>query len=167
MQDYRAYIFGIDGHRFIRVDGFLSNHSDDTAALNAARQLTDKHDVEVWDGGRLVARLSPNGEVWSPDLAPALVCAPSADTEKNSTRPEPISLSRVSELASAPSSQAAQRAFSAISSELPTVTRADSLVHSIENLDAENTLQPTISQGASHALDLALAICSRDSSKFP
>jgi hypothetical protein len=167
MRDYRAYILRIDGHRFIRVDGFLSNHSDDTAALNAARQLTDKHDVEVWDGGRLVARLSPDGEVWSPDLVPSLVCTSSADRETNSNRPEPISLSRVSELALTSSSQAAQRAFSELSSELPTVTHADSLVRTIENPDAENTLQPKLGQGASNALDLALAICSRDSSKFP
>jgi hypothetical protein len=47
MRDYRAYILGIDGHRFIRVEDFLSDHLDDAAALNAAKQLTDKHDVEV------------------------------------------------------------------------------------------------------------------------
>ena len=167
MRDYRAYILGIDGHRFVWVDGFLSNHSDDAAALNAAKQLTDKHDVEIWDCGRLVARLSPNGEVLSPDLVPSLVSIPPADSEKNSVGPEPISLSRVSELALTPSSQAAQRAFSGVSSELPTATRADSLMRSTENSDAEDTLQPNMGQGASCALDLAVAICSRDSSKFP
>jgi hypothetical protein len=55
--DYRAYILGIDGHRFVFVEGFLSNHLDDAAALAAAKKLIDGHDVEVWDRGRLVARL--------------------------------------------------------------------------------------------------------------
>ena len=57
MPDYRAYILGIDGHRFVFVDGFLSNHLDDAAALIAAKKLIDGHDIEVWDQGRLVARL--------------------------------------------------------------------------------------------------------------
>ena len=106
MRDYRAYILGIDGHRFIRVEDFLSNHLDDAAALNAAKQLTDKHDVEVWDCGRLVARLSPGGEVMSPELVPSLIFAPPSQCEKNSVEPaEPISLSRVSELAVASSSE--------------------------------------------------------------
>ena len=106
MRDYRAYILGIDGHRFIRVEDFLSNHLDDAAALNAAKQLTDKHDVEVWDCGRLVARLSPGGEVMSPGLVPSLIFAPPSEYEENSVGPaEPISLSRVSELALAASSE--------------------------------------------------------------
>jgi hypothetical protein len=106
MRDYRAYILGIDGHRFIRVEDFLSDHPDDAAALNAAKQLTDKHDVEVWDCGRLVARLSPGGEVMSPELVPSLIFAPPSQCEKNSVEPvEPISLSRVSELAVASSSE--------------------------------------------------------------
>ena len=56
--DYRAYILGIDGHRFVWVSDFKTDYRDDSAALDAARQLSDKHDVEVWDGGRLVALLS-------------------------------------------------------------------------------------------------------------
>jgi hypothetical protein len=106
MRDYRAYILGIDGHRFIRVEDFLSDHLDDAAALNAAKQLTDKHDVEVWDCGRLVARLSPRGEIMSPKLVPSLVFAPPSQCEKNSVEPaEPISLRRVSVLALAASSE--------------------------------------------------------------
>jgi hypothetical protein len=102
MRDYRAYILGIDGHRFIRVKDFLGDYRDDAAALSAAKQLTDKHDVEVWDCARLVARLSPGGEVMlSPGLVPSLVFAAPSDTEKNSVElpVEPISLSKVSELA--------------------------------------------------------------------
>jgi hypothetical protein len=100
MRDYRAYILGIDGHRFIRAKDFLSDYRDDAAALNAAKQLTDKHDVEIWDCARMVARLSPGGEVISsPELVPSLIFAPRSHTEKNSVAlPEQISLGRVSEL---------------------------------------------------------------------
>jgi hypothetical protein len=52
MGDYRAYILGIEGHRFVWVADFSSDHPDDAAALNAAKLLTDEHEVEVWDGGR-------------------------------------------------------------------------------------------------------------------
>jgi hypothetical protein len=100
MRDYRAYILGIDGHRYIRVEEFLHDHSDDAAAVNAAKQLSDKHDVEVWDCGRLVARLSPDGEAMSPELAPSLVSGSPADSDKNSFEPsESVRLSKVSELA--------------------------------------------------------------------
>lgn len=108
MRDYRAYILGIDGHCFIRVEDFLSDHPDDTAAIDAAKQLTDKHEVEVWDVGRLVARLSLGEESMSPWLVPSLVSsAPSDDSEKTAVRPpvEPISLNRVSELARAASTE--------------------------------------------------------------
>ena len=57
MPDYRAYILGGEGHRFVRVAEFSKDHADDAAALLAAKQLIDGHDVELWDGGRLVARL--------------------------------------------------------------------------------------------------------------
>ena len=94
MGDYRAYILGMDGHHFVWVEGFLSNHKDDAAALDAAKQLTSEHDVEVWDCGRLVARLLPGGEIWSPDLVPSLVIAPPSDSEETSVGPEPTLSSR-------------------------------------------------------------------------
>jgi hypothetical protein len=56
MSEYRAYILGIDGHRFIKVKEFLSDHPDEAAAMKAAKKLVDGYDVELWDGGRLVAR---------------------------------------------------------------------------------------------------------------
>jgi hypothetical protein len=56
MPDYRAYILGGEGHRFAIVTEFPRNHADDSTALLAAKQLVDGHDVELWDGGRLVAR---------------------------------------------------------------------------------------------------------------
>ena len=97
MRDYRAYILGMDGHRFVWVEGFRTDHADDAAALSAARGLSDKHDIEVWDGGRLVARLSSGEAAVSPGLVPSL---PSSDSPV-----EPISLSKVSELASTASSE--------------------------------------------------------------
>jgi hypothetical protein len=57
MPDFRAYILGRDGHRFLRVSEFSSDHADDATALCAAKKLVDGHDVELWDGGRLVGRL--------------------------------------------------------------------------------------------------------------
>jgi hypothetical protein len=103
MREYRAYILGVDGHRFLRVKDFLSDQRDDAAALSAAKQLADGHEVELWDGGRLVARLSPDGEVVSPELAPFMVSAPLIETRNASGKPivETPSLGRVSELAKA------------------------------------------------------------------
>jgi hypothetical protein len=57
MPDYRAYILGREGLRFLRVTEFFRDHADDATALCAAKKLVDGHDVELWDGGRLVARL--------------------------------------------------------------------------------------------------------------
>jgi hypothetical protein len=57
MPDYRAYILGGEGHRFLRVAEFSRDHANDATALLAAKQLIDGHDVELWYGGRLVARL--------------------------------------------------------------------------------------------------------------
>jgi hypothetical protein len=55
MADYRAYIIGTDGH-FIRVE-YLSPHADDVSAIEAAKQLVDGHDVELWERERLITRL--------------------------------------------------------------------------------------------------------------
>jgi hypothetical protein len=107
MRDYRAYILGIDGHRFVKVKDFLSDQPDDATALSAAKQLADGHEVELWDCGRLVARLSPDGEVNSPELAPFKVSAALSESGSSSSKPpvEAISLGRVSELAGAPSNE--------------------------------------------------------------
>ncbi len=100
MRDYRAYILGIDGHRFIKVKEFSSDYPDDAAALKAAQQLVDGHEVELWDCGRLVVRLSPNGEIASPELAPFSAAAAPTGREKPSGKPaEPVSPGQVSDLA--------------------------------------------------------------------
>src|SRR3974390_2664287 len=98
MRDYRAYILGVDGHRFVWVSDFKTDYRDDAAALDAAKQLSDKHDVEVWDGGRLVALLPPSGNRSSPALAPSL----RPDSEKIVVEPrQPAPPSGVSKLLSA------------------------------------------------------------------
>ena len=98
MGDYRAYILGIDGHRFVWVSDFKTDYRDDSAALDAARQLSDKHDVEVWDGGRLVALLPPSGNKSSPAFAPS----PPLGSDKIVVEPrEPAPPSGVSKLLSA------------------------------------------------------------------
>jgi hypothetical protein len=56
MREYRAYILGIDGHRFLKVAQFASDQPDDLTAMKAAERLLDGHDVELWDCARLVAR---------------------------------------------------------------------------------------------------------------
>ena len=38
MGDYRAYILGIDGHRFVWAEDFPNDQPHDGAAMNAARQ---------------------------------------------------------------------------------------------------------------------------------
>ena len=58
MSNYRAYIFGKDGHRFLKIPEFCSDHRDDATAMKAARRLVDGHDVELWDVSRLVCRFT-------------------------------------------------------------------------------------------------------------
>ena len=103
MRDYRAYILGVDGHRFVKVKDFSSDQADDAAALSAAKQLVDGHEVELWDCGRLVALLSSNGEVVSPELAPVMASSVPFEGEPN-LRKAPVSsvsADRASEAAAA------------------------------------------------------------------
>jgi hypothetical protein len=57
--EYRAYVVGHDGH-FVSSNGFVA--ANDEAAFEHARQFVDVHDVELWNGGRLVARLKKKTE---------------------------------------------------------------------------------------------------------
>jgi hypothetical protein len=52
--DYRAYIIGSDG-RIKSFETFVCKDDDDAVA--AAERLVDGHDIEVWNGARLVFRL--------------------------------------------------------------------------------------------------------------
>jgi hypothetical protein len=49
----RAYIIGADGH-FLRAVELVC--PDDHAAKEHAKQLVDEHDIELWQGDRLVER---------------------------------------------------------------------------------------------------------------
>jgi hypothetical protein len=99
MRHCRAYILSFDGHRFIWAGEFLSNHPDDATAMEAANVLVDRHDVELWECARLVARFSRDGEIWSPELAPSLaISAAPSYSSRNSVRPaQPISRRRALE----------------------------------------------------------------------
>jgi hypothetical protein len=61
MSDYRACIIGSDGHIYKRVD---LDASDDRAAIAAAQQLVDGHDVELWQLGRKIAKFEPKASQW-------------------------------------------------------------------------------------------------------
>jgi hypothetical protein len=54
VQEYRAYTIGPDGH-FISHRAFVC--ANDADATEWAGQLIDGHDIELWNEGRLVARL--------------------------------------------------------------------------------------------------------------
>jgi hypothetical protein len=56
MQDYRAYILNIDGHRFLKSSQFPNEFPDDTTALEAAKRLVAGYEIEVWQHARMVAR---------------------------------------------------------------------------------------------------------------
>jgi hypothetical protein len=62
MPDYRAYTVGIDGHFNSLKAEFLHNHPDDATAIEAAKQLVDGHDIELWDRDRFVGRFSPEAK---------------------------------------------------------------------------------------------------------
>jgi hypothetical protein len=54
MIDYRAYLIDSDGH----IEGFEPLVcADDEGAIEQAQRLARERDVELWSGGRLVARL--------------------------------------------------------------------------------------------------------------
>ena len=59
MPEYRAYIVGIGGRFDFERARFLHNLPDDATAIEAAKQLADGHDVELWDRDRFVGRFSP------------------------------------------------------------------------------------------------------------
>jgi hypothetical protein len=61
--EYRAYIVGRDGH-FLSSKEFVAENDDD--ALEHARRLVDGHDVELWSGERVVAKLKSPDKPASP-----------------------------------------------------------------------------------------------------
>ena len=59
MSYYRVYIVGQDGHF---RDAVNLDSADDDAAIEAAKQLVNGYDVELWQEGRLVAKLESQPE---------------------------------------------------------------------------------------------------------
>jgi hypothetical protein len=57
MREYKFYLVRNDG----RVEGSPRGIElpDDLAALKEARSLANDHDVEIWQGARIVAYLAP------------------------------------------------------------------------------------------------------------
>lgn len=51
MQEYRAYVIGLDGRVQQRID-LLSE--DDEAAKERAKELVDGHDIELWQLDRRI-----------------------------------------------------------------------------------------------------------------
>jgi hypothetical protein len=59
MSHYRAYVIGQDGHFIKSV--ILDCESDD-AAIEAAKQLVDGHDIELWQLDRQIAKFDRKPE---------------------------------------------------------------------------------------------------------
>lgn len=55
MPDYRAYLIGSDGHFYKSV---VLDEPDEAAAIAAAKQLVDGHDVELWQRDRKIAEFA-------------------------------------------------------------------------------------------------------------
>jgi hypothetical protein len=53
VNEYRAYLVGIDGH-FISYEPLLC--ASDDQAIAKTKRLVDGHDVELWSGPRMVVR---------------------------------------------------------------------------------------------------------------
>jgi hypothetical protein len=51
MQEYRAFVIGLDGHVMLRRD---FSAVDDEAAKAHAKRYVDGHDVEVWQLNRRI-----------------------------------------------------------------------------------------------------------------
>jgi hypothetical protein len=59
MIEYRAFTVGPDGH-FVGSEALIC--ADDAEAIEQATRFVDGHDIELWSGARLVARLKHKPE---------------------------------------------------------------------------------------------------------
>jgi len=70
MPNYYIYTIGADSHVLSRHD---CDAPDDLSAVERAKELCNPHEVEVWQLGRLVARLAIDGTPsLRPDSAPRI-----------------------------------------------------------------------------------------------
>jgi hypothetical protein len=84
MQEYRAFIIGLDGH-IIGVEPIVC--ASDEEAIERARLLVKGHSVELWSGARLVILLPAgiNGKMNNFAFA-VLPCGGGYDPEHRSSR---------------------------------------------------------------------------------
>jgi hypothetical protein len=54
--EYRAFTVGADGH-FVGFEPIVCDTDDQ--AIERAKRLVKGHGIEVWSGGRLIAKLEP------------------------------------------------------------------------------------------------------------
>ena len=59
MPEYRVYVIGQDGH-FLKSEHL--DCADDDDAIEAAKQLIDGHDIELWQRDRRVAQFDRNAK---------------------------------------------------------------------------------------------------------
>ena len=59
MSYYRAYIVGEDGHF---IDALNLHCADDGAAIESAKQLVTGRDIELWQEGRMVTKLTTSDD---------------------------------------------------------------------------------------------------------
>ena len=52
MNDYRAFVIGVDGHVTSRIDLWCTDEAD---ARKRAKKLVDDHDVELWHRDQRIA----------------------------------------------------------------------------------------------------------------
>ncbi|HMJ29552.1 MAG TPA: hypothetical protein VK512_12625 [Xanthobacteraceae bacterium] len=58
MPEYRFYTIGKDGH--VATPAITYEAPKDADALKEAKRLLDGHDIEIWQGARVVAYLVPD-----------------------------------------------------------------------------------------------------------
>jgi len=59
MAEYRMYFIGQDG-QFFKAEQLL--FADDSAAIKAAERFVDRHDVELWQANRKIAKFDAKPE---------------------------------------------------------------------------------------------------------
>lgn len=69
MPAYRIY--KLDGDNHINDLPKIVLHDSDAEAIEHAERLVDGHDIEIWDGPRLVIKLKSKDKMDSPNKVPS------------------------------------------------------------------------------------------------
>ena len=59
MPDYRIYV--VDEHGHIAGPAHVITCATDEEAIEKAKPMIDRHDIELWDGARKIAKISASG----------------------------------------------------------------------------------------------------------